>query len=87
MGSESRSMKETVPVPLPEVMAWVALLLCVLCCFPSAQAFGAGLSPTARSPSLRPCAAWVSALEAQAWFQPDFPGTEVQCTACWQQLV
>lgn len=38
MGSESRSMKKTVPVPLPEFMAWVALLLCVLCCFPSAQA-------------------------------------------------
>lgn len=46
-GSESRSVKETVPVPFPEFVARLALLLCVLCC--------AGLSPAARSPSLRPC--------------------------------
>lgn len=44
VGPESQSMKETVPVPYPMCVAWLALLLHVLCYFPFLfRTFGAAL--------------------------------------------
>lgn len=68
-GSESRSVKETVPVPFPELVARLALLLCVLCCFPSRSGpLVQGCLLQLAALPYSPAAAWVSALEAQVWF-------------------
>lgn len=88
MGSASWSMRETVPLPYPMCVAWLALLLCALCCFPCPTQ---ALWCRATSHSSQP---FPTALPSgQPWRTHVRPGPGSasaqgsKCTACWQRLV